>query len=69
MTITSSTPKGMAIGSITGLAAGAVVSLALLARSHPFYVEQGAPLEMVLTHPVTLAHGPLADAKPAAAKP
>ena len=67
MTITSSTPKGMAIGSLTGLAAGAALSLALLARSHPFYVEQGAPLEMVLPHPVTLA--PVGDAKRASAQP
>lgn len=69
MTITSSTPKGMAIGSLTGLAAGAALSLALLARSHQFYVEQGAPLEMVLAHPVTLAPGPVGDAKCAAAQP
>ena len=63
MTITSSTPKGMAIGSITGLAAGAVVSVALLVRSHQFYIEQGTPLEMVLPHPVTLARGPVDDRK------
>lgn len=69
MTITSSTPKGMAIGSVTGLAAGAVVSLVLLARSHPFYVEQGAPLEMVLPRPITIARGPVDEAKRAAPQP
>ena len=69
MTITSSTPKGMAIGRITGLAAGAVVSLVLLARSHQFYIDEGAPVEMALPHPVTLARRPVADAKRAAAQP
>lgn len=67
MTITSSTPKGMAIGSIAGLAAGSVVSVLLLARSHHFYVEEGAPLEMVLLHPVALPGGPGAGATGAAA--
>jgi hypothetical protein len=68
MTMTSDTPKGMAIGSITGLAAGAVVSFVLLARSHPFYIQEGAPLEMVLEHPVTLARGPVDDATGAVAQ-
>lgn len=60
-TMTTDTPKGMAIGSITGLAAGVVVSVVLLARSHQFYVQGGAPLEMVLTHPVTFARGSAYD--------
>ncbi|HKW32172.1 MAG TPA: hypothetical protein VJN92_04155 [Candidatus Acidoferrum sp.] len=57
MTMTSETPKGMAIGSITGLAAGAVVSFVLLARSHHFYVGEGSPLEVTLPRPVTVAGG------------
>jgi hypothetical protein len=67
MTMTSSTPKGMAIGSITGLAAGTIVSVVLLARSHSFYVGEGAPLEMVLPRAVTLARGPAGDATSASA--
>lgn len=54
-TITSSTPKGLAIGSMVGLAAGGAVALVLLARSHHFYVQEGSPLEMSLPQPVTLA--------------
>lgn len=69
MTMTSDTPKGMAIGSITGLATGAVVSFVLLARSHQFYIQEGAPLEMVLLHPVTLASAPVDDATRVAAQP
>ena len=61
MTMTSSTPKGVAIGSLTGLAAGAVVSFVLVARSHAFYVAEGAPLEMVLPHAVELSRGAPAD--------
>jgi hypothetical protein len=54
-TITSSTPKGLAIGSLVGLAGGTAVALVLLARSHHFYVQEGSPLEMSLPWPVTLA--------------
>jgi hypothetical protein len=61
MTTTSSTPKGLAIGSVVGLAAGGVVAFVLLARGHNFYVEVGSPLEMTLPQPVTLAQGRVAD--------
>jgi hypothetical protein len=54
-TLTASSPKGVGIGSLVGLAAGGVVSLVLLARSHHFYVEEGSPLELSLPQPVTLA--------------
>lgn len=68
-TMTSSTPKGVVIGGITGLAAGSIVSFLLVARSHHFYVGEGAPCEMVLPHPLTLASGPASDATRAAAQP
>jgi hypothetical protein len=61
MTTTSSTPKGLAIGSVVGLAAGGVVAFVLLARSHNFYVEVGSPLEMTLPQPLTLAQGQVTD--------
>jgi hypothetical protein len=54
-TLTASSPKGLAIGSLVGLAAGGAVSLVLLARSHHFYVQEGSPLELSLPQPVTLA--------------
>lgn len=54
-TLTSSTPKGLAIGSLVGLAAGGAVALVLLARSHHFYIQEGSPLELSLPQPVTLA--------------
>lgn len=69
-TITSSSPKGLAIGGTVGLAAGAAVSLILLARSHHFYVEEGSPADMTLPQPLTLAQAQISDAvSKAAANP
>ena len=55
MTMSTSTPKGIAIGSTVGLAAGSIVSLVLLARSRHFYMATGSELDMVLPQAVTLA--------------
>lgn len=54
-TISSSTPTGLAIGSVVGLAAGGVISLVLLTHSSGFYVDVGSPMEMILPHALTLA--------------
>ena len=62
MTITSSTPKGLAIGSIVGLAAGAAVALVLLSHSRQFFVDVGSPMEMTLPQPLTLAENQVAEA-------
>jgi hypothetical protein len=59
-TMTTNTLKGVAIGSTLGLAAGSVVSLVLLARSHHFYMPIGSAMEMVLPQAVTLAQGRVA---------
>lgn len=61
-TLTSSSPKGVALGSVVGLAAGGAVALVLLTRSHNFYVEAGSPMELTLPEPVTLAANRVADA-------
>jgi dolichol kinase len=60
--MTTNSLRGVAIGSTVGLAAGAVVSLVLLARSRHFYMPIGSPLDMVLPQAVTLAQGQRADA-------
>lgn len=65
-TITSSTPKGIAIGSVVGLAAGGVVSLVLLTRGHQFFVDVGSPMQMTLPQPLTLAESQVAEALRAA---
>lgn len=61
-TITQSTGKGVAIGSIAGLAAGGVVALALILHSHSFYVAPGAPMDLTLNQPLTLAANQVEDA-------
>lgn len=61
-TITTATAKGLAIGSMAGLAAGATVSLFLLLHSHQFDMPDGAPMEMTLREPVVLTGDEFADA-------
>jgi hypothetical protein len=61
-TITSSTPKGLAIGSMVGLAVGGAVALTVFLHSHQFFVDVGSPMEMTLQQPVTLSQNRVADA-------
>ncbi|MBV8051688.1 MAG: hypothetical protein JOZ80_10895 [Acidobacteriaceae bacterium] len=61
-TLTSSSPTGIAVGSIVGLAAGGAVALVLLARSHQFFVDVGAPMELTLAQPLVLASNQVEDA-------
>jgi hypothetical protein len=61
-TITSSSPKGLMIGSAVGTAAGVAVMLAILLHSHGFFVDVGSPMEMTLPQPLTLSETQLADA-------
>ena len=46
--------KSMAIGGGIGLAAGGIASLVLVFNTHNFFLDVGAPVEMVLPHPLTL---------------
>jgi hypothetical protein len=60
-TITSSSPKGLAIGSAVGLAAGAVIAIVALTHSHQFFVEVGSPMQMTLPQPVILTENQTSD--------
>ena len=60
--ITSSTAKGLAIGSIVGLAAGAAVAIVVLTHSHQFFVDVGSPMQMTLQQPMILAQNRVDDA-------
>jgi hypothetical protein len=62
-TITASSPRGIAIGSMAGLAAGAVVSLVLMRHSRGFYVQEGSPMEMTLPQPLLLSRDQVLDAE------
>jgi hypothetical protein len=54
--------KSTAIGSMVGLAAGGVASLALLMNSSHFYLDVGSPVEMTLQHSVSLQRNEVAEA-------
>jgi hypothetical protein len=59
-TITSSSPKGVMIGSAVGLAAGITVSLTILLHSRQFFVDVGSPMEMTLPQPLFLTESQVA---------
>jgi hypothetical protein len=61
-TLTSSSPKGIAIGSLVGLSAGVIVALVLFTHSHQFFVDVGSPMQMTLPQPVTLSQSQVAAA-------
>jgi type IV secretion system protein VirB10 len=61
-TITSSTSKGIGIGSVVGGMAGVMVSIAILLNSRHFFVDVGSPMEMTLPQPLTLSESQVADA-------
>lgn len=58
ITVPASHIKGIAIGSMVGAALGGIVSIALLVHSRNFYLDEGAPLELVLDQPISLQQNP-----------
>jgi len=60
-TLTSSSPKGIAIGATVGLAAGALVAIAILLNSRHFFVDVGSPMEMTLPQPLILSENRVDD--------
>jgi len=62
MSTTTSSPKGIAIGSGVGLAVGAAVAFVLLTHSHQFFVDVGSPMDMTLQQPLTLSQAEVANA-------
>ena len=61
-TLTSSSPKGIAIGSGVGLGIGGAIAFALLFHSHQFFLEVGSPMEMTLSQPLILTENQSPDA-------
>ena len=61
MSVPGSKAKGTVIGAAVGSAIGLVASFALIASSHNFYLEVGAPVEMVLRQPLTMDRNQDAD--------
>jgi hypothetical protein len=50
------------IGGLIGTAAGGIVSLVILTRSHQFFLDVGTPVDMTLQQPFVLEAGPVNDA-------
>jgi hypothetical protein len=62
LTIPGNTAKGTIIGAAVGGTVGMVASIALLVNTHNFFIDVGAPVEMVLQHPLTLPQDEVEDA-------
>lgn len=62
LTTPASTLKSTAIGSMIGLAAGGVASIALLFGARNFFLDAGSPVSMVLHQPIILPEDEVADA-------
>jgi len=60
-TLTSSTPKGIAIGSGVGLGVGALAAILILTHSHQFFVDVGSPMQMTLPQPLTITENQLTE--------
>ena len=58
----ANTLKSTAIGSMVGLAAGGVASLALVINTHNFFLDVGSPVQMTLQHPFSLEQDQVAEA-------
>lgn len=70
LTVTENSHKGLMIGSIVGVLAGGITSLALVARNHQFYLQEGAPMTMNLPQALRLSEAEIRDAnQKAAAQP
>jgi hypothetical protein len=69
LTVTTRSHTGLFVGSAVGGAVGLLTSFALMAHSHQFYLEEGSPLAMVLTNPVSLTHAQIAEAEHGATPP
>ncbi len=54
--------KDTAIGASIGVAAGMITGLFLMASSHHFYLDAGAPVEMTLQEPITFRQDEVAKA-------
>src|SRR5215469_1324934 len=68
--VTENSHKGLIIGGAVGGVVGFVTSLALLARNHEFYIQEGSPMTMNLPQALKLTEAQIRDAnQKAAAEP
>lgn len=67
--ITTTSHTGLVVGTTVGFAGGLATSFALMARSHGFYIEGGAPMSATLSQSVTLTQTQIDSAHSAPAPP
>lgn len=60
---TTQSHKGLVIGTAVGFGVGMGAALGLMAHSHGFYLEEGTPLDMALSNPVSLTRAQIAEAE------
>ena len=66
--VTENSHKGLIIGGAVGGVVGFVTSLALLARNHEFYIQEGSPMTMNLPQALKLTEAQIRDANQKAAE-
>ena len=62
MTVNTPSHTGLVIGTAVGTGVGLGTSLVLLAHSRGFYLEDGSPMHMTLTRPISLTHEQISQA-------
>ncbi len=62
LTTPGSAAKSTVIGAMVGGGIGAVASLAVIFKTRNFFLDIGAPVEMILQHPLSLKEGEVAEA-------
>lgn len=60
---TTQSHKGLVIGTTVGFGVGLGTAFGLMAHSHGFYLEEGTPLDMELSNPVSLTRAQIAEAE------
>jgi hypothetical protein len=60
---TTQSHKGLVIGTTVGFGLGLGTAFGLMAHSRGFYLEEGTPLDMILSNPVSLTRAQVAEAE------
>ena len=60
---TTQSHKGLVIGTTVGFGVGLGTAFGLMAHSHGFYLEEGTPLEITLSNPVSLTRAQITEAE------
>lgn len=62
MTFSTPSHTGLVVGTTVGFAAGLATSFALMAHSRGFYLEDGSPMHLTLSGPISLTRAQISEA-------